>query len=115
MNFIEESLNYYDMSYIVHAAVQDTINAIKNTKNTTDPDATVPIVKYFHNNKRQIARTTQGQLPNNPEEAIDSLQQWIAALEERLNAKYPNGYDIKDYDVHQRTYYKAILKRLQNA
>ena len=99
---------YFQINYAVRAAIHDTIN------NAPSPTAKSYAISVLCYKNRQIAYITQIHLPDTPEEAINTLKQWIDSLEEDLNAAYGNEHRPEDYDTHRLAYYKAVLKRLQN-
>ena len=101
--------NHAKVTYAVHAAIHDTINNAPNTTTKQTISATLTP------NNRQLPRAIRTQLPNTPQEAINTLTEWVEPLEEDLNAIYPNGVnDPKDPYPHVLAYYKEIINRLQN-
>lgn len=102
--------NHAKVTYAVHAAIHDTINNAPNTTTKRDRSAILTL------NNRQLPRAIRTQLPNTPQEAINTLTEWATPLEQDLNAIYPNGVnDPRDLYPHVLAYYKAILNRLQNS
>lgn len=101
--------NHAKVTYAAHAAICDTINNAPHT--TAKRDRSV----IFTANNRQLPRAIRAKLPNTPQEAIDTLTEWIEPLEEDLNAIYPHGVtDHRGLYPHVLAYYKAILNRLEN-
>ena len=101
--------NQAKVTYAVHAAIHDTINNAPNTTTKQTISATLTL------NNRQLPRAIRTQLPNTPQEAINTLTEWATPLEQDLNAIYPNGVnDPRDLYPHVLAYYKAIINRLQN-
>ena len=101
--------NHAKVTYAVHVAIHDTINNAPNTTTKQTISATLTP------NNRQLPRAIRTQLPNTPQEAINTLTEWENSIEEDINYLYPNGVnDPKDPYPHVLTYYKAIINRLQN-
>ena len=101
--------NHAKVTYVVYAAIRDTIN---NAPNATTKQT---IAATFRANNQLIPKATRVQLPNTPQEAINTLTEWVTSLEEDINAIYPNGVnDPRDLYPHVLAYYKAIINRLQN-
>lgn len=101
--------NHAKVTYAVHAAIYDTIN---NAPNIT---AKHTISAILTPNNRQLPRAIRTQLPNTPQEAIDTLTERVNSVEEDINCLYPNGVDDHNDPYPQvLAYYKAILNRLQN-
>ena len=101
--------NHAKVTYAVHAAIHDTINNAPNTTTKQTISATLTP------NNRQLPRAIRTQLPNTPQEAINTLTEWANSIEEDINYLYPNVVnDSKDPYPHLLTYYKAIINRLQN-
>lgn len=101
--------NHAKVTYVVYAAIRDTIN---NALNITTKKL---IAATLHSNNQLIPKATRAQLPNTPQEAINTLTEWATSIEEDINYLYPNGVnDPKDPYPHVLAYYKAILNRLQN-
>lgn len=101
--------NHAKVTYVVYAAIRDTIS---NAPNITTKKL---IAATLHSNNQLIPKATRVQLPNTPQQAINTLTEWTTSLEEDINVIYPNGVnDLKDPYPHLLTYYKAIINRLQN-
>lgn len=101
--------NHAKVTYAVHAAIHDTIN---NAPNTTAKHTRSAILTP---DKNVFPRAIRTQLPNTPQEAINTLTEWVTDVEKDINYLYPNGVnDHKDPYPHVLAYYKAILNRLQN-
>lgn len=101
--------NHAKVTYAVHAAIHDTINSAPNTTATHTRSA------ILTPDNRAFPRAVRTQLPNTPQEAIDTLTEWVTSVEEDINCLYPNGVDDhNDPYPHVLAYYKAILNRLQN-
>lgn len=106
---VTNTRNHAKVTYVVYAAIRDTIN---NAPNATTKQT---IAATLRANNQLIPKATRVQLPNTPQEAINTLTEWVTSLEEDINAIYPNGVnDPKDPYPHLLTYYKAIINRLQN-
>ena len=73
---VTNTRNHAKVTYVVYAAIHDTIN---NAPNITTKKL---IAATLHANNQLIPKATQVQLPNTPQEAINTLTEWVTSLEE---------------------------------